>query len=260
VKPTKQLIFSDFDGTLTMGENFHPSFFDIINLLQKEKLPLIIVSGRSLSWGHFLLTHFPINVVIMEGGGVIAYHDLNDFDHHDKHGHKGEIVEKVLISEEEIIKLKNITEEVLQKFEGKIRITPDSFGRKTDRAIDLKLFENNSDLYKEVTNFFDQHQVNYSCSSVHLNFWCGEISKFNAISYFLENITTGVDLDDCYYFGDAPNDESVFQFFKNSIGVSNIGPYLKDIKYPPVICLQGEENEGPLGVLNYLKELVKNSL
>ena len=66
-----QIIFSDFDGTLTDGDLLGPVFFDVLNECNRLGLPLVIVSGRALSWGHFLLTHLPLSFAIMEGGGVV---------------------------------------------------------------------------------------------------------------------------------------------------------------------------------------------
>ena len=83
------IFYSDFDGTLTKeGRELTREFFDILDLIAKYNHELVIVSGRSLSWGHFFLTHFPLRACIMEGGGVVLYLDDN-----------GEIVEKPLVSQ-----------------------------------------------------------------------------------------------------------------------------------------------------------------
>ena len=56
-----KVIFSDFDGTLTVASGkLGASFFELLELIEQNQAELVVVSGRSLSWGHFLLTHFPI--------------------------------------------------------------------------------------------------------------------------------------------------------------------------------------------------------
>ena len=56
------IFFSDFDGTLTKeGRELTREFFDILDLIAKHDHELVIVSGRSLSWGHFFLTHYYIS-------------------------------------------------------------------------------------------------------------------------------------------------------------------------------------------------------
>ena len=67
-----KIVFSDFDGTLTYGSRLLSAFFQILELLEKNNIPLVIITGRSLSWGQFLISHFPyLKHVITEGGGNI---------------------------------------------------------------------------------------------------------------------------------------------------------------------------------------------
>jgi hydroxymethylpyrimidine pyrophosphatase-like HAD family hydrolase len=87
---------------------------------------------------------------------------------------------------------------------------------------------------------------------VHLNFWCGEVSKFIAVEHFLKK--KGVDQTSAIFFGDSLNDQAMFKSFENSIGVANISKVLDQMKYRPKTILIGDENIGPFGVYNYLKK------
>lgn len=235
------IFFSDFDGTLTTAGHLTREFFEIIEYLEKDKHELVIVSGRSLSWGHFFLTHFPLQACIMEGGGVIVYRDKN-----------GEIAEEPLVSSDELNRLKDFTAKLTHHYPH-VPLSADSFGRLSDRAIEFHLMEER--WVNEVLNFMDQEKINYSKSNVHINFWCGDISKFLGVKYFLEKYRPEAKQENSWFFGDAPNDESMFELFHNSVGVSNIAHCLHKLKYKPRIILQGKENEGPLGVLSYIKGL-----
>lgn len=237
------IFFSDFDGTLTMeGRELTVDFFHILELLKNRKQELVIVSGRSLSWGHFFLTHFPqLKACIMEGGGVILYIDS-----------RGEIVQKPLISQAEIEYLANFTTQLSHHFPN-VPLSADSFGRLTDRAIEFHLMD--PEWIKEVIQFMDQHKINYSRSNVHINFWAGEISKYLGVRHFLQHFRPKHKEEDCWFFGDAPNDQSMFESFHNSVGVSNIKHCLNRLQHKPRIILEGEENAGPKGVLNFIKAL-----
>ena len=224
-----KIVFSDFDGTLTYKEGLSPIFFDVLSLLESKKIPLVIVTGRSLSWGHFLLTHFPyLQDVIVEGGGTMV-------------SRSGKfITEECLISEADVRRLADFCVEFKAKFPN-TPLSVDSFGRKTDRAIELH------DLREK--------NINFSTSNVHLNFWCGEVSKFKAVEHFLalkkETAANTV------FFGDSLNDQSMFKSFENSVGVANIASVLERMTYRPSTILKGDENIGPWGVLNYLKEKLR---
>lgn len=236
------IIFSDFDGTLTMeGRELTPHFFEIMNELKHKGRELVIVSGRSLSWGHFFLTHFPLKACIMEGGGVIVYLDEN-----------GEIKEEPLISKKEIDELEKFTTQLCHHFPH-IPLSRDSFGRLTDRAVEFHLMED--EWIKEMIEFMDKEKINYSKSNVHINFWKGEISKYLGVKAFLKKHRPSIKENNCWFFGDAPNDESMFELFYNSVGVSNIKHSLDRIKHKPRIILEGDDKAGPLGVLSFIRNL-----
>jgi HAD superfamily hydrolase (TIGR01484 family) len=235
------IFFSDFDGTLTLDGKLTRDFFEIIEHIERNGDELVIVSGRSLSWGHFFLTHFPFNACIMEGGGVILYRD-----------DRGEIAEEPLVSKDELKTLKDFTTE-LQHHYPHVPLSADSFGRLSDRAIEFHLMEER--WIEEVMVFMKQHQVNFSKSNVHINFWKGEISKFLGVKYFLEKYRPTAKQNDCWFFGDAPNDESMFELFHNSVGVSNIKHCLDCLKFRPRIILEGDSNIGPKGVMSFIRSL-----
>ena len=241
-------VFSDFDGTLTESDgSLSSDFITILGFLEEKGIPITIVTGRSLSWGHFFLTHFPqISSVICEGGGVLILRDPS-----------GRMVEENLISEKDYLFLENVAFELVSSFNCSLSL--DSFGRRTDRAIDLYQFEGNEGLKKRVEGFLKGKGMTFSSSNVHLNFWKGDISKSMAMQYLLKRSYPNYHLEDCLFFGDASNDESVFQDFPNSVGVSNIGPYLEKMRYHPKVVLKGTENEGVKGVLNYLMGAEKPS-
>ena len=132
-------------------------------------------------------------------------------------------------------------------------LSDDSSCRITDRAIDLN-FLHEGDRESKILPILDSFNLHYSKSSVHLNFWSGEISKMNGVKYFLENYSK-VGIEECIYFGDSLNDESAFEGFTHSVGVSNISKVLPRITYRPSEVLQGDKNKEILGVKNYLKKL-----
>lgn len=238
-----KVVYSDFDGTLTEGHFLSPLFFEVLDHLEKSKTPLIITTGRSLSWGHFFLTHFPLSIVITEGGGSISY--KKDDQISDEH----------LVPQESVERLEKMTKELLYTF-PQVELSIDSKGRVTDRAIELYTLADMT-LRKEVENFLQNHQVKFSCSNVHLNFWVGEIDKFFAIKMVHQKFFSTVSLDECLYFGDSLNDQSVFKSFPRSVGVANIENVMALLKHRPKIILKGKENNGIKGVKNYLFSLEK---
>lgn len=241
-----KLVLSDFDGTLTLGTELTPDFFQILSFLNNHDIPLVIVTGRSQAWGHFLLTHFPLLQIVTEGGGVISRQ--SEYGGHD-------IVDEFLISENQRETLCEVTTGLLSQF-PELRLSIDSQGRKTDRAIELSLLKELA-LKNDVEKFLKDYNVNFSCSNVHLNFWVGDIKKSIATEYLMKKDFPSFSLSDCLFFGDSLNDESLFEILPYSVGVSNIAHILDQFEFKPHIVLNGVENAGPHGVLNHLKSILE---
>lgn len=241
-----KIVFSDFDGTLTLGTELNSQFFDIVEMLKARDIPLIIVTGRSISWGHFLITHIPyLDFVIAEGGGVIIKRD-----------EKGLPSDEFLVDELERKKIAHYAEEVCKKFEG-LRLSVDSQGRVVDRAIELEDIIHDLDLVKSIKSYFDSEKIHHSTSSVHVNFWCGDISKYQAVEILLKKYYPEFGVEEGVFFGDSMNDETMFEHYPHTVGVSNINKCVKNMKHTPEIVLLGKDNEGPKGVYNHLQSLLK---
>ena len=238
-------VFSDFDGTLTNNGHLGAVFFDILDLIQENNSELVIVSGRSLSWGHFFLTHFPVKFVIMEGGGVILSRNK-----------EGQIREVNLVTDAEIDKLEELTQQLVKEVPECI-MSADSFGRRTDRAIEFGEMKK-EDIVK-VESFLADKNLNFSRSNVHINFWIGDISKSNGVETYMKDFAPHLNKDECIFYGDAANDESMFQYFPNTVGVSNILSILDQLKYKPKIVLEGKDNSGAHGVFQHLRDVFNGS-
>jgi len=240
-----KLIFSDFDGTLTLGSELGPVFFEITSLAHQAKTPFIIVTGRSVQWSYFTLIHVScLQYSIAEGGGLWV----------EKKGPE-ELETHFLVTADERVKLAEFASALTKKFG--FALTADSSGRLTDRALDLSLFHKNPTLQNEVQSFMKEESINFSTSSVHLNFWVGNISKARAMTEIIKQRFPDVSNDELVYFGDSLNDETVFAHFPNTIGVSNISAVWDKLKSHPSLRLMGAENQGPLGVKAQLASLLK---
>jgi len=241
---TPKIIFSDFDGTLTDHTEFSTKFLDIVNLVTSKEIPFVIVTGRSLSWAHFFLTHFSkLTHVISEGGGVISSRD-----------DEGMICDEFQVEQDKLDWLEKFSRDLTDRFS--IRLSADSLGRVSDRAIELSDLKDPA-LKDQITKRMDEEGITYSTSNVHLNFWCGEISKYNAVMAFLKLHYPKLSIEESIFFGDSLNDQTMFKNVEHSVGVANIEDVLDQMDHKPKIILHGKENCGPNGVLKYLEDIFK---
>ena len=241
-----KIVFSDFDGTLTVNGKLGAVFFELLDLIEKNGSELVVVSGRSLSWGHFLLTHFPLKRAIMEGGGVILSKNVD-----------GVISEECMVSDKELQTLSDVTADLHDNVKETV-LSVDSFGRKTDRAIEFTQMSREN--VEKAESYLLSRKANFSRSNVHVNFWYGDVSKNKAVDYFLKSYAPHIKKEETIFYGDSLNDESLFEAFPNTVGVSNIITVLDQLFHRPKIILEGKENAGAHGVLNHLKEVFNQSV
>jgi HAD superfamily hydrolase (TIGR01484 family) len=236
-----RVIFSDFDGTLTLGHDLSREFFEVLDWCHQKKCPLIINTGRSLQWGLFFLTHFSaLQYVIVEGGGVVL-----------ERLPSGEIKNHQIVCGADFDLLQKTIEQLKIDFPH-LKLSDDSYGRMVDRAYERP--ENREDL-EQISKRLASLNIPHLVSNVHLNFWTGDMSKAMAAKWVLANFFPSVSLEQSLFFGDSQNDESMFAEFPWTVGVSNIEKALLTLKAKPSFILKGLENAGIRGVLNYLKSL-----
>ena len=75
----------------------------------------------------------------------------------------------------------------------------------------------------------------------------------------MEKYYPSIKENECIYFGDSLNDESMFRYFTSTVGVSNIKYILDDLDYRPSQILEGDDLEGVNGVLKVLSDLDQKS-
>ena len=121
----------------------------------------------------------------MEGGGALVYRDGNL------------IKQKLFVDNIFVEELKIKTQFLVKKF-PQIVLSADSFGRLTDRAIEFREMEDEE--IQSIKEYFDTQGIKYSQSNVHLNFWCGEISKSDGVNGFMTEFFPKVEKKDCLFF------------------------------------------------------------
>jgi hydroxymethylpyrimidine pyrophosphatase-like HAD family hydrolase len=72
-------------------------------------------------------------------------------------------------------------------------------------------------------------------SSIHINAWIGSFSKLEMSRILLADEFGIADaaMPGQIYVGDSPNDEPMFEYFDNAVGVANIQEFMGLISHPP---------------------------
>jgi hypothetical protein len=73
-------------------------------------------------------------------------------------------------------------------------------------------------------------------SSIHINAWIGQFNKLSMIETFMKRefaVTPAAAKRRAIYVGDSPNDEPMFGFFPNAVGVANVAEFAAEMKALP---------------------------
>lgn len=239
----KKLLFFDIDGTLLAGgiPGYIPkSAIDGLKKAQENGHYIFINSGRTYSFMPDLIKEFPFDGYVCGCGTEIIFHGETLF-HCD-------IPREIRFGIKDILKKTNI-QGVLEGrqscfFEDREDAFPpitqirqvyaninlanpiasfddpdlnfDKFVILTDEHSNLPLFQ---ELIQEHFDFIKREEMTpYGFAEV-VPKGC---SKASGIDFIVERL--GCSLDDCYVFGDSPNDLSMLRHVKNSIAMGNSYP------------------------------------
>ena len=233
-------VFCDLDDTLTTRGKVVESAFCALWDAHHAGLPVVVVTGRPAGWADHISRMWPVHGVIGENGGLYFRHVGGKMERYFAYGAEERA--------EFRSRLKLIGEEILREVPGSA-ISADQPFREFDLAVDFS--EDVPALSQEeiirIRDIFLSHGAMAKISSIHVNGWFGEFDKLSAAKLYIER-ELGLDPEQeksrIVFIGDSPNDEPMFSFFPNSIGVANIRNFAEFLKIWPAYITVTEGGEG----------------
>lgn len=224
-----RFVFTDIDDTLTDEGRLGPSAYKALWQLQQNNIAVIPVTGRPAGWCELIARQWPVAGVIGENGGFYFRY------------HQSEMKRFFVFDEEKQAqhrqKLEKIKNEVLMSVPG-AAVASDQFCRLMDLAIDFceDVKPLNSTDVEHIVQIFKTHGAQAKVSSIHVNGWFGDYDKLSMCREFLRReffIDISQAQNEICFVGDSPNDEPLFQFFKNSFAVKNIEKFIQQLQHKP---------------------------
>jgi HAD superfamily hydrolase (TIGR01484 family) len=234
-----KVLFSDIDGTITTKGQLTAEAYQAIWNLAQAGIAVIPVTGRPAGWCDMIVRQWPVHGVIGENGAF--YFRLE------------QKMKRVFFSSNENRKtnrerFKKILAHVKEEVPG-ARLASDQSSRLFDLAIDFA--EDVKPLAAEdiqkIVNCFKQAGAKAKVSDIHVNGWFGDYDKRTACEEYIKNefgFSEEATQNRCVYVGDSPNDEPMFQFFKNSFAVANFKNFADQVTHNPSFIATLEEGCG----------------
>lgn len=238
-------VFSDLDDTITTNGALLPITYQALCSLAQKGLKLIIVTGSSAGWGECIARMWPVEAVIAEGGGVYFHKPVDG----------STLITRHFVPQFErknyALRLQDATQSVLQNF-PRLTLSSDQFSRLYDLAIELQSIgpkegPRGEQEIAQVLGFLHALGLNTKVSSIHINATFGEWDKLSSTQMFCQEVLAGSleeILDTSIFIGDSLNDESMFGFFKYSVGVANVANYASKLAHLPQWITQLERGSG----------------
>lgn len=231
-------LLTDIDDTLTDAGAIAPEALAALQALAEAGVPVIAITGRPAGWSEPFARDWPVRGIVAENGGVLLQR-LPD----------GMLARE--FSQDDATRAANFqrlqacAQDVLARLPG-TRLAQDSPGRLTDIAVDHSEFAQlDAARIDAVCAVMREHGLRATVSSIHVNGWIGEHSKWSAAQWAVPRLAgLAFDAADWIYVGDSTNDQLMFERMPLSVGVANIARFLPQLTHRPAYVTAAERGRG----------------
>ncbi len=237
-----KFVLTDIDETLTENGRIPYKSLKAMEMLQKNNIFVVPVTGRPAGWCDHIARMWPVDGIIGENGAFYFFYEKS------KKKMKRRFWKSEKQRKEDQHLLQNLSKKILLDIKG-CKIASDQPYRETDLAIDIS--EDVTPLSKskieKILKFFHKAGAHAKVSSIHINGWFGHYDKLAMTRIFFEEIfQKNIDTlqEQIVFCGDSPNDEPMFDFFQNSVGVANVLDFNNEIRKLPTWITKNRSSEG----------------
>ena len=212
------VVLTDIDDTLTSDGRLPAVAYSALEKLRGAGLTVVPVTGRPAGWCDLIARLWPVDAVVGENGAFYF------------RCRAGGGMRRVYIKEEserrsDRARLADLGASILAAVPG-ARLAADQLYRESDLAVDFA--EDGARLsaakIDQIVACFSEAGVTAKISSIHVNGWYGRYDKLDMTRRVLaDEFDLDHDHDDprILFVGNSPNDASLFEAFRNSVGVAN---------------------------------------
>ena len=235
-------LFLDIDDTLTIEGRLPAHAYAALEALHDSGLRVVPITGRPAVWCDHFARMWPVDAVVGENGAFYFWHDP------DAKKLRQRFLADDATRAANAERLKLVAAEILQAVPG-CALASDQFCRVADIAIDF--CEDVPALPKSeverIAALMRAAGMTAKISSIHVNGWFGDYDKLSMARRLMQE-RYGIDLDrerQRYLFiGDSPNDEPMFGYFPQAVGVANVAEFTADMTNPPAYVTDGRGGDG----------------
>lgn len=245
----------DIDDTFSSEGLLSAEAYSALWALKRAGFVLVPITGRPAGWCDHFARFWPIDAIVGENGAFTFYMKDGVRKRLDSPGGDPRRVEKIAA----------LRLAILREFPH-AQFASDQAYRENDIAIDF--CEDVAPWARgEVDRLVavcEREGAHAKVSSIHVNAWYGEFDKRKGFDAWLAAGAPGLGrefphsfgvrgasdgakapgLEEWIFAGDSPNDEPMFAYFPNSVGVANLANFIDRLKSPPTYMTSKPSGEG----------------
>jgi len=232
-------VMTDIDDTLTRDGAIEPAALAALHALHGAGLPVVAITGRPLGWSEPFARAWPVRAIVAENGAVALIRDGDQL--------LTEFTQDEATRAAHTLRLREVARRVLREVPG-ATLAQDSAGRVTDIAIDHSEFTQlSAAAIAQVVALMRDEGMNATVSSIHVNGWFGEHTKWSAAQWMGRRLfgrELAAEIGDWVYVGDSTNDQLMFEHFPLSVGVANLRRFAAELHTWPAYLTTAERGAG----------------
>ena len=237
-----KILMFDLDGTFVSKDRLKSSTYNCLEKVANKGMKTVVVTGRPGGWCDMIARWWPVDSVIGENG-ALSYSMLDGKMRRD-------IFDSSFSLRESKDFLDSLFEEIKSNF-GEVHLAADQPFRQWDLALDISEdYYMSMEKAKEISEFCIHKGANAAISNIHLNIWYGSYTKCDMALKILEK--WNVNIDECIYIGDSPNDEQMFKQFPKSVGVKSVVQYPDIMQHYPSYVTGNDGSQGFEELVNFI--------
>jgi HAD superfamily hydrolase (TIGR01484 family) len=251
-------VLTDIDDTLSTEGRLTAAAYTALEQLQQAGLRVVPVTGRPGGWCDHVARFWPVDAVVGENGAFYMWHEAGHA------GAAGKLRTRHWLDDaaraDGRARLAAVCERILAEVPG-CAVASDQFCRLYDLAIDF--CEDVPPLpaaaVDRIVALMRESGMTAKVSSIHVNGWFGDWDKLSMTRCLMEE-RFGMDLSDAgerdriVFAGDSPNDEPMFDFFPNAVGVANVLAFRSRMRVLPKWVTRGAAGAGFVELTRQLLE------
>jgi hypothetical protein len=242
LKKNIRYVLTDIDDTLTLHGLLPAAALAAMERLRDAGVAVIPITGRPAGWCDHIARMWPVAAVVGENGAFYYRYDR------ELRKMQRRYFKTAKAREVDRSRLEELKTKILAEVPG-CAVSADQAYREADLAIDFceDVPRLSPQAVERIVQIFEAAGAQAKVSSIHVNGWFGAYDKLtmtrrlfqDAFKEDLEAIKPRV-----IFVGDSPNDQPMFEFFPNAVGVANVRGFADRMESLPGWVTQREGGSG----------------